>query len=276
MSGTTERWIKRVLTVAGAVAVIAFTADAFTQPQAGRGQRHGKGQRAGCLQQDGQQSCPLGLGGGGRRGPSVEELDVDGDGVLSLEETSALPRMTPEHFAEIDTDGSGTLSSDEFPAHRGMGGQHGSRLRATDTNGDGQITWEEASALPRMTEEHFGMLDSNGDGVIAADEMPTGAQGRRGPRIAQADANGDGLITWDEASTCPNMTEEHFNDLDQNDDGSLDASELPVGQGSGQRCVGAGAGAACPRVADGTGDGAGAARGNGARGRGHGRGLGGK
>lgn len=262
MHGMTSRWTKRLLTLIGAVAVMAFAVDAIAQPAGGRGARQGAqagGQRGMRHMQsaDGQPYGPP-PGGPGRRGPNFEALDANGDGVLTFEEVSVLPRMNEEHFAEVDTDGNGTLDTTEFPPRRGQGpGPHGPGLPEVDTNGDGQITWEEASVLPHMTDEHFGWLDRNDDGVITEDEMPRGPRGGHGPRIAEIDTDGDGLITWEEASVLPRMTEEHFNELDANGDGVIDESERPQGPPAGGRGFrGAKAGESCPRTCDNTASGA--------------------
>ncbi len=45
-----------------------------------------------------------------------EALDVDGTGVLTLEEALTHPAMTPEAFAAADTDGTGVLTPEQYEA----------------------------------------------------------------------------------------------------------------------------------------------------------------
>ena len=42
-------------------------------------------------------------------------MDVDNDGVLSLEEASVIPDMTEERFNELDVNDDGYLSKEELP-----------------------------------------------------------------------------------------------------------------------------------------------------------------
>ncbi|EKE45832.1 hypothetical protein OCGS_0058 [Oceaniovalibus guishaninsula JLT2003] len=46
-----------------------------------------------------------------------------------------------------------------------------------DTDGDGQVTFGEASAaMPDLTEENFVAIDTDGDGVLSADEVSAAQQ----------------------------------------------------------------------------------------------------
>jgi hypothetical protein len=60
------------------------------------------------------------------------------------------------------------------------------RMEQADTNQDGKITLEEATAaLPGMNEEKFNWLDRNGDGVLTPEDRPEhgrGGPGHGGPR----------------------------------------------------------------------------------------------
>jgi hypothetical protein len=230
---------RRFKIVVGAVAAVAAFAMTAAAQREGRGFRQGapdgpRGLR-GMQQEDGQPWGGPPPGGPGRRGPSFEELDTNGDGFLTFEEASVLPRMNEEHFDFLDLNGDGVLDETEFPPRRGVGGRRGPRLLETDINGDGVITWDEASVLPGMTVEHFNFLDRDGDGVISQDELPLGPPpGQMGPRrppFEELDTNGDGVLSYEEASVLPRMTEEHFAQLDANGDGVLSLDELPVPRG---------------------------------------------
>jgi hypothetical protein len=111
-------------------------------------------------------------------------IDTDGDGQISLPELQAVqPLFGADEFNSADTDADGYLSRDELRAMRrgrGEGPRDGRRgpPPMPDTDGDGALSLDELRALrPGMTDEEFGRLDRNGDGLLSPDERP-----RRGPR----------------------------------------------------------------------------------------------
>lgn len=63
-------------------------------------------------------------------------------------------------------------------AHAGSEYEQGSSpsFKEMDKNGDGQITQEEARAIPRL-KENFEQLDANADGVLTRDEIGMGGPG---------------------------------------------------------------------------------------------------
>lgn len=105
-------------------------------------------------------------------GPGAEgfdRLDRDHSGTISRAEFLALREQM---FAALDTDGSGTLSRAEVEAARqrqqsARAEQVEARLRALDTNGDGQVTLGEYTAQTRG----FDLADRNGDGQISRAEF---------------------------------------------------------------------------------------------------------
>ncbi|MEM9670041.1 MAG: hypothetical protein AAF950_14055 [Pseudomonadota bacterium] len=101
----------------------------------------------------------------------LAELDIDGDGTLSLDETQA---PLEERFTTGDTDGDGVLSSDELTALR---------------------TAEREERRANRQERRFNRLDVNEDGFIDADEFEAPSEAR----FERIDADGDGEITEEEA-----------------------------------------------------------------------------
>ena len=65
------------------------------------------------------------------------------------------------------------------PCPEGPGG-HGHHSRQLDTDGDGLVSFEEAS-VPIMDEQRFSELDANGDGFLDENECPRGPKGHHGP-----------------------------------------------------------------------------------------------
>jgi hypothetical protein len=125
---------------------------------------------------------------GSAQGPA----DADGDGAVSHDEfVQAQTAAAERRFARLDADGDGYLRGDELRRGAGPGGpggdgpgRHGRDMAAIDTDGDGAWSFSELQALrPGITIERFNSLDSNGDGLIAADERPQ-------PRFRDPDRGG--------------------------------------------------------------------------------------
>lgn len=111
----------------------------------------------------------------GRRGPErpgFEQLDLNGDGQLTLEE---LQGQHEARFAEMDANGDGTVTAEELAA---------------------KMTQAVVDRAAKMVER----LDENGDGVLQADEMEPGERrGNMAERMfGHADANEDGVVTAEE------------------------------------------------------------------------------
>lgn len=171
--------------------------------------RRGRGMRGGHGAQGGP---PHGPGFGPRQNP-----DADGNGEVTLEEFTAVHPSAEEVFARLDTNGDGVLTEDERPGpgrgmHGGPRGEEGddvkegrggysrpprgegpqgygpppgrgprAMMEEADTDGDGQLTYDEASTLPNMTEERFSHMDRNGDGVLSEADRPERGGRRGGP-----------------------------------------------------------------------------------------------
>jgi len=126
---------------------------------------------------------------GGHRGgpqlPSFEQLDTDGDGMLTQAE---MQNSAQAKFNENDTNGDGMLSVEELTAaaDRERDRRVERLLERKDTNGDGMLSLEEMA--PQNGDRLFERADTDGDGTIsleeweAAKEKMRGKRGQRGER----------------------------------------------------------------------------------------------
>jgi Ca2+-binding EF-hand superfamily protein len=116
------------------------------------------------------------------------------------------------------------------------GRPHGQWFNRLDTNNDGAISKDEATAAAQVRiQKMFDRVDANHDGLITQDEMRAAAQARRAEmkakaaaRFKAADQNGDGFLSKDEAAAMP-MLARHFDALDANQDGMLSPEEIEGG-----------------------------------------------
>lgn len=139
----------------------------------GRGHERGEMRRGG---QHGDQRGGMrgGPGGGQMLRQLLETYDTDGDGSLTQDELIA---ARTAQLTKFDTDGDGSLTIDEYEALwlDAMRERMVDRFQAHDDDGTGTITVEEFN-------ENFTKLvergDRNGDGVLNADDMRMGRQGR--------------------------------------------------------------------------------------------------
>jgi Ca2+-binding EF-hand superfamily protein len=121
--------------------------------------------------------------GGQRRGgperPSFEQLDTNGDGVITLEEIQA---KAGDKFAESDTNGDGLLDVAELTAaaERERSQMIERMMEKKDTNGDGMLSQEEMA--PRNPERLFERADTDGNGAISLEEWEAAKKNMRGPR----------------------------------------------------------------------------------------------
>ena len=94
-----------------------------------------------------------------------------------------------------------------------------------DTNGDGVVSAEEFANPP----SRFEIADADGDGLLSADELTAMGQQRAEQRAARMlerfDANEDGALSEEEFAARRDGSR-MFERLDANDDGSISAEEF--------------------------------------------------
>lgn len=141
----------------------------------------------------------------------AERHDVNGDGQVTEQELF----QTFAPFDRLDADGDGVVTEADFDAHRGRMAFTFMARRA-DRDRDGEVTAAEWDAW-------FAARDSNGDGVLDAEDFADRRPGMRRPKgdFGQAlDADGDGEVTRADLTALAAR-------YDANGDGVLQADELP-------------------------------------------------
>lgn len=97
----------------------------------------------------------------------------------------------------LDTNGDGQITKEEAEAAKAA------RFAEADTNGDGGLSMaemqafhaaEKARRMETMRQRMFEKADADGNGVISADEF----EARGAPMFDRMDADGDGVITAEE------------------------------------------------------------------------------
>jgi Ca2+-binding EF-hand superfamily protein len=117
-------------------------------------------------------------------------------------------------------------------AHGGGGVEH--EMKMMDTDGDGKISSDEHTAGAKKM---FEKMDADKDGKVTATEMDAGHEKVTGAKamktdmsaaekIKVIDSNGDGVLTADE---CTTGAKTMFEKMDTNKDGFLSKSEVAEG-----------------------------------------------
>ncbi|MBF0287712.1 MAG: hypothetical protein HQM14_07820 [SAR324 cluster bacterium] len=147
-----------------------------------------------------------------REQKGLTNLDVDGDGNISVDEWNSV-KNSVEGFEKLDANEDGFVDEDELAVlkeERGEkqgkghpGGRPQREVTNLDVDGDEVISQEEFLATDTRLEEHFGILDTNSDGMLDSDEMSAAFI----RKFEHLDANGDGELTQDEFSDDKNKNE---------------------------------------------------------------------
>ena len=120
-------------------------------------------------------------------------------------------------------------------ARAGKPGHHGG-FKAIDTNGDGQISRDEAKGHAWL-EKNFDQIDANHDGQLSKDELAAWHKAHKGEmreKMAQrfdakfkaADKDNDGSLTKDEAQAGMPRLAKNFDQIDANHDGKITQDEI--------------------------------------------------
>ncbi len=115
------------------------------------------------------------------------------------------------------------------PSQEMRGGMMMEQFKNADADKNGDVTLQEFESA---ISNRLGAVDTNGDKKLTVAEVAAEIQRMRDERmakriIARFDTNGDGELTLDEVQ---NRGQKLFALLDRNDDGKIDANEMPRGQ----------------------------------------------
>ncbi|MCL6470653.1 MAG: EF-hand domain-containing protein, partial [Ralstonia sp.] len=120
-------------------------------------------------------------------------------------------------------------------ARAGKPGHHGG-FKAIDTNGDGQVSRDEAKGHAWL-EKNFDQIDTNHDGQLSKDELAAWHKAHKGEmheKMAQrldakfkaADKDNDGSLTKDEVQAGMPRLAKNFDQIDANHDGKITEDEI--------------------------------------------------
>lgn len=127
-----------------------------------------------------------------------------------------------------------------------QGGPERPSFETLDTDADGKLTQAELDAHKAA---RFAKSDTNGDGMLSAEEMMNSAKANEGKRmqrratkmIERMDADKDGMISAAEMQAMP-RGKDMFKRMDANSDGAITAEEFAAGKGGYGRHHGKGQG----------------------------------
>jgi Ca2+-binding EF-hand superfamily protein len=151
---------------------------------------------------------------------------------------AALPAvLLADDASTPGSDAATTPPSSTAPAPAHHGRRHGDLFKRWDTNGDGQITRDEAQAAAAAHAlDRFDKLDLNKDGVVTRAEIQQARPAQRAgfkqkfeARFQAAEASGQGGLTKAEAAATFPRLARHFDRLDTDKDGILTLQEVEAG-----------------------------------------------
>jgi Ca2+-binding EF-hand superfamily protein len=117
------------------------------------------------------------------------------------------------------TPATATAATTEQAALQGDRGNPARFLQKFDANKDGKV---QVAELPERMQKWLGKADTNGDGVISADEMKAHGETMRAEHFAKSDKNSDGAIDATEAGD----RWEHLKVADADGNGSVTRAEM--------------------------------------------------
>jgi Ca2+-binding EF-hand superfamily protein len=136
---------------------------------------------------------------------------------------------------ELDTNGDGVLSTEEID----NGGERAQVILGADADKDGTVTLDEllsdiSKNIGNMQPPNDGdmashimdELDTNGDGILSTEEIGNG--GERAQRILGADADGDGNVTADELVSDISKKKDEQNQSGQADQSVFDLTSMAL------------------------------------------------
>lgn len=102
------------------------------------------------------------------RGAAFDRLDSNHDGVITRDEfANARPRMEERRVIVMRGGGQGMAGQPGMMRMHRMGGFGGHLFEMADSNHDGRVSLQEATA---MALQHFDMADANHDGKVTPEE----------------------------------------------------------------------------------------------------------
>ena len=111
---------------------------------------------------------------GARMEAHFKKADKDNDGSLTRDEAKAMPRVA-KNFDAIDADKSGTVTLTEMQATMRKMAKEAhkrgeERFKAADKDGDGSLTREEATGMPKVA-KNFDAVDADKSGTVTKKEI---------------------------------------------------------------------------------------------------------
>lgn len=103
-----------------------------------------------------------------------DEVDVNGDGVISEREAAAMPVSLNEAFGTVDADGDKNVSPVEYKSAT-TNLLSGASFDDFDTDSDGVISVDEAAEVPVLSDA-YERVDSDADGLLSEEEFGAAQQ----------------------------------------------------------------------------------------------------